>query len=923
VKPSGFTGRKFSQKGVSVMKKSTKYVYFFGGGKADGNATMKNLLGGKGANIAEMVNLGMPVPPGFTITTEACNEFYARKKKYPPGVMKEVEASLARVEKLMKQKFGDTQDPLLFSVRSGARASMPGMMETVLNVGLTTKTIPALIKKTSNPRFVYDAYRRLIAMYSDVVMEKSAGIEPEEGKGIRAQLEGLIDKVKEKKGYETDLDLTADDWKSLTVQFKKTVKKVLGKPFPDDPMKQLWGAIDAVFLSWFGKRAVSYRRIEKLPDDWGTAVNVQTMVFGNMGDDCATGVAFTRNPATGDNNFYGEWLINAQGEDVVAGIRTPFAINNVSKVATNRHLPTLQKTMAGLYKELDDIRDNLDTHYTDMQDIEFTIQNGVLYMLQTRVGKRNGPAAIKMAVDMVKERLISKETAVSRVRPEQLEELLHPMIDINAEKTAAKLGAGLPAGPGAGVGQIVLTADKAEELGTKGEKVILVREETSPEDVHGMKPAQAILTSKGGMTSHAALVARGWGKCCIVGCGDITSIDLKKKTVNFNGKVMKEGDWITMNGSKGVIYKGKLPLVATGPGKNPAYKKLMAWADKIRRLGVRTNADTPEDSKVAIALGAEGIGLTRTEHMFFGERIWAMREMIMAEDTQGREKALAKLLPMQRKDFYGIFKAMKGRPVTIRLLDPPLHEFVPHEKSAQKELAARLGLPVKAVAAKVDFLSEFNPMLGHRGCRLGITHPEITAMQARAIFEAVVKCRKEKIKVLPEIMVPLVGTAEEFNDQKAIIDRVANEVMKKSRTKFKYMVGTMIEVPRAALAADEIAQEAEFFSFGTNDMTQMAFGYSRDDAGTFLPDYVLRKILPDDPFQAIDQPGVGQLMEIGVRRGRATRKDLKIGICGEHGGEPNSVIFCHRIGLDYVSCSPFRVPIARLAAAHAVLADKK
>jgi pyruvate,orthophosphate dikinase len=905
------------------MKKSTKYVYFFGGGKADGNATMKNLLGGKGANIAEMVNLGMPVPPGFTITTEACNEFYARKKKYPPGVMKEVEASLARVEKLMKQKFGDTQDPLLFSVRSGARASMPGMMETVLNVGLTTKTIPALIKKTSNPRFVYDAYRRLIAMYSDVVMEKSAGIEPEEGKGIRAQLEGLIDKVKEKKGYETDLDLTADDWKSLTVQFKKTVKKVLGKPFPDDPMKQLWGAIDAVFLSWFGKRAVSYRRIEKLPDDWGTAVNVQTMVFGNMGDDCATGVAFTRNPATGDNNFYGEWLINAQGEDVVAGIRTPFAINNVSKVATNRHLPTLQKTMAGLYKELDDIRDNLDTHYTDMQDIEFTIQNGVLYMLQTRVGKRNGPAAIKMAVDMVKERLISKETAVSRVRPEQLEELLHPMIDINAEKTAAKLGAGLPAGPGAGVGQIVLTADKAEELGTKGEKVILVREETSPEDVHGMKPAQAILTSKGGMTSHAALVARGWGKCCIVGCGDITSIDLKKKTVNFNGKVMKEGDWITMNGSKGVIYKGKLPLVATGPGKNPAYKKLMAWADKIRRLGVRTNADTPEDSKVAIALGAEGIGLTRTEHMFFGERIWAMREMIMAEDTQGREKALAKLLPMQRKDFYGIFKAMKGRPVTIRLLDPPLHEFVPHEKSAQKELAARLGLPVKAVAAKVDFLSEFNPMLGHRGCRLGITHPEITAMQARAIFEAVVKCRKEKIKVLPEIMVPLVGTAEEFNDQKAIIDRVANEVMKKSRTKFKYMVGTMIEVPRAALAADEIAQEAEFFSFGTNDMTQMAFGYSRDDAGTFLPDYVLRKILPDDPFQAIDQPGVGQLMEIGVRRGRATRKDLKIGICGEHGGEPNSVIFCHRIGLDYVSCSPFRVPIARLAAAHAVLADKK
>ncbi len=905
------------------MKRSPKYVYFFGGHKADGNATMKNLLGGKGANIAEMVKLDMPVPPGFTITTEACIEFYNRKRKYPPGLEKDVRASLARVEKLMKQKFGDLENPLLFSVRSGARASMPGMMETVLNVGLTSKTIPAMIKKTGNPRFVYDAYRRLIAMYSDVVMEKAAGIEPEEGNGIRAQLEGLIEKVKKKRGYETDLDLTAEDWKALTVEFKKTVKKVLGKPFPDDPMEQLWGAIDAVFLSWFGKRAVSYRRIEGLPDDWGTAVNVQTMVFGNMGDDCATGVAFTRNPATGENIFYGEWLINAQGEDVVAGIRTPFAINEVSKVLTNQHLPTLQKTMPGLYKQLNKIRHKLDTHYTDMQDIEFTIQDSVLYMLQTRVGKRNGPAAIKMAVDMVKEGLISQETAVSRVKPEQLEELLHPMIDIEAEELAKKLGAGLPAGPGGTIGQIVLTADKAEELGTKGEKVILVREETSPEDVHGMKPAQGILTSKGGMTSHAALVARGWGKCCIVGCGDITGIDLKKKTVNFRGKVVKEGDWITMNGTKGVVYEGKLPLVTTSPEKNPSYKKLMIWADHIRRLKVRTNADTPEDAAIAIKLGAEGIGLARTEHMFFGDRIWAMREMIMAEDVKGREKALAKLLPMQRKDFYGIFKAMKGRPVTIRLLDPPLHEFVPHEKPAQKEMASLLGIPVKAVAAKVDFLSEFNPMLGHRGCRLGITHPEITAMQARAIFEAVAQCRKEKIKVLPEIMVPLVGTQEEFIDQKEIIDSVAKEVMKKAGVKFKYMVGTMIEIPRAALVADEIAQEAEFFSFGTNDMTQMAFGYSRDDAGTFLPDYVQKKILPDDPFQAIDLAGVGQLMEIGVKRGRATRKDLKIGICGEHGGEPSSVIFCHQIGLDYVSCSPFRVPIARLAAAHAALGDRK
>jgi pyruvate,orthophosphate dikinase len=905
------------------MQTSRKYVYFFGDGKADGNAAMKNLLGGKGANIAEMVKLGMPVPPGFTITTEACNEFYRRNRTYPQGVKKQVMVNLTRVEKLMKQKFGDPENPLFFSVRSGARASMPGMMETVLNIGLTSKTIPTLIKKTGNPRFVYDSYRRLIAMYSDVVMEKSAGLEPEEGSGIRAQLEALINKVKAKKAYETDLDLTADDWKSLTVEFKKTVKKVLGKPFPDDPMIQLWGAIDAVFLSWFGKRAVSYRRIEKLPDDWGTAVNVQSMVFGNMGDDCATGVAFTRNPATGDNDFYGEWLINAQGEDVVAGIRTPFAINRVSKTATNRHLPTLHETMPGLYKKLDGIRRKLDTHYRDMQDIEFTIQHGVLYMLQTRVGKRNGPAAIKMAVDMVKEGLISKETAVARVKPEQVEELLHPMIDVKAEKTAKKIGTGLPAGPGGGVGQIVLTADKAEELGSKGEKVILVREETSPEDVHGMKPAQAILTSKGGMTSHAALVARGWGKCCIVGCGDVGHIDLKKKTVQFGGKVLKEGDWISMNGTRGVIYEGRLPLVAQGPEKNPDYKKLMPWADQIRRLKVRTNADTPEDAKTAIALGAEGIGLTRTEHMFFGERIWAMREMIMADDAKGREKALAKLLPMQRRDFYGIFKAMKGRPVTIRLLDPPLHEFVPHEKATQKEMATRLGVSVKAVAAKADFLSEFNPMLGHRGCRLGITHPEITAMQARAIFEAVVKCRKEKIKVSPEIMVPLVGTPEEFNDQKAIIDRVAQEVMKKTKVKFKYMVGTMIEVPRAALAAGEIAQEAEFFSFGTNDMTQMTFGYSRDDAGTFLPEYVQRKILPDDPFQIIDETGVGELMKLGVERGRVTRKNLKIGICGEHGGEPGSVAFCHRIGLDYVSCSPFRVPIARIAAAHVALADKK
>jgi pyruvate,orthophosphate dikinase len=898
-----------------------KHVYFFGDGKADGRTDMKNLLGGKGANIAEMVNLGMPVPPGFTLTTDVCNEFYERKKKYPAGLKQQVNAALAKVEKIMKRKFGDVKDPLLLSVRSGARASMPGMMETVLNIGLTTKTIPGLIKKTGDPRFVYDAYRRLLAMYSDVVMEKAAGIEPEEDDGIRSKLERLLEKVKKKKGYKTDLDLTADDLEALCGQYKKTIEKVLGKKFPDDPMEQLWGGIDAVFLSWNGKRAVSYRRIEGLPDEWGTAVNVQVMVFGNMGDDCATGVAFTRNPATGDNTFYGEWLINAQGEDVVAGIRTPFALNEVSKVDTNKHLPTLEKDMPKLYKQLFAIRNRLERHYTDMQDIEFTIQEGVLYMLQTRTGKRNGPAAIKMAVDMANSKLISRETALQRVRPDQIDELLHPMVDPKAEKTAVKLGKGLPAGPGGGVGKIVLTADRAEELGVKGEKVILVREETSPEDVHGMKPSQAILTSKGGMTSHAALVARGWGKCCIVGCGDL-SVNLKAKTAKFGDTVLKEGDWITMNGTKGMIYKGQLNLVKLDPTKNKEYKQIMSWADKVRKLKVRTNADTPKDAAAAIMFGAEGIGLARTEHMFFGDRIWAMREMIMADTIEGREKALAKLLPMQREDFYGIFKEMKGRPVTIRLLDPPLHEFVPHEKTAQQEMADRLKVTVKQVAEKVEFLSEFNPMLGHRGCRLGTTYPEITAMQARAILEAAAQCKKEKINVMPEVMVPLIGTVGEFTNQKAIIERVAQEVMKEQKVKFKYMIGTMIEIPRAVLVADRIAEHAEFFSFGTNDLTQMTFGYSRDDAGTFLPAYVEQGILEDDPFQTIDQTGVGELMKIGVERGRSTRKTLKIGICGEHGGEPESVAFCHKVGLDYVSCSPYRVPIARLAAAHVVLAEK-
>ncbi|ACL06889.1 Phosphoenolpyruvate synthase/pyruvate phosphate dikinase [Desulfatibacillum aliphaticivorans] len=897
-----------------------QYVYFFGGGMAQGRADMNNLLGGKGANIAEMVNLGLPVPPGFTLTTELCNEFNKRNREYPKSLEKEVEVNLRRLEELAKKKFGDPVDPLLVSVRSGARASMPGMMETVLNVGLTEETIPGMIAKTQNPRFVYDAYRRLIAMYSDVVMEKAEGIEPEDGDSIRNQLEHMLEAVKKKNGYVNDTELSEDDLKELCAAYKVKVKEVLGAEFPDDPMKQLWGAIGAVFLSWNGKRALAYRRIENLPDDWGTAVNVQAMVFGNTGDKSATGVAFTRNPATGDNNLYGEWLINAQGEDVVAGIRTPYAINKLAKTDANKDLPTLEEAMPKLYQDLMDIREKLETHYRDMQDLEFTIEDNVLYMLQTRVGKRNGPAAIKMAVDMAKSGLIDKDTALKRVKPEQVEELLHPMVDPEAEKLAEKLGKGLPAGPGGAIGKIVLTADKAMELGEQGRRVILVREETSPEDVHGMKPAQAILTSKGGMTSHAALVARGWGKCCIVGCSAM-EIDMKAKTVTFGDKVLKEGDWITMNGTKGVIYEGQLDLVEVDPLSHKEYRTLMTWADKVRTLKIRTNADTPEDAAAAVAFGAQGIGLTRTEHMFFGDRIWAMREMIMAEDIEGRKAALRKLLPMQRQDFTGIFKAMGSRPVTIRLLDPPLHEFLPHDDEAQKEMASLLNTTEKRIAAKAESLTEFNPMLGHRGCRLGTIFPEITAMQARAIFEAAADCWAEDIKVKPEVMVPLVGTVGEFENQKAIIDQQAAKVMDEKGITFKYMVGTMIEIPRACLIADQIAQQAEFFSFGTNDLTQMTFGYSRDDAGTFLPHYLERKILAHDPFQSVDQTGVGELMKIGTERGRTTRPKLKIGICGEHGGDPKSVWFCDSIGLDYVSCSPYRVPIARLAAAHAALAN--
>jgi pyruvate,orthophosphate dikinase len=902
-------------------KKAEKYVYFFGAGKADGKADMKNLLGGKGANLAEMTNLGIPVPAGFSITTEVCTYFYQNKKNYPKELEDQVKAAMLKVEKIMGAKFGDTVNPLLVSVRSGARKSMPGMMETVLNVGLTEKTIPGLVAKTKNERFVYDAYRRLIMMYSDVVMEKAAGIEPEEGKGIRLQLEHVMEAMKKARGVTLDTDLSADDLKELVKLFKAKVKEVLKKEFPDDPWAQLWGGVGAVFQSWNGRRAIEYRRIERIPDEWGTAVNVQSMVFGNMGDNSATGVAFSRNPATGENWFYGEWLVNAQGEDVVAGIRTPNPLNKKIKTESTQHLQSLEEAMPKIYKELVSYRNRLEKHYSDMQDIEFTIQEGRLWMLQCRVGKRNGPAALKMAVDMAKEKMISKSEAILRVSPSQLDELLHPMVDPKAEKTAKKLAKGLPAGPGGAFGQVVFTADDATKWAEDGKKVILVRNETSPEDVHGMHVAEAILTAKGGMTSHAALVARGWGKCCIVGCSELV-VSAASKTITVNGEVIKEGDFITLNGSKGVVYKDKVGLIAPDIEANKELKVFMKWVDELRTLKVRTNADRPEDAAQARAFGAEGIGLCRTEHMFFDpQRIKAVREMIVSKDVETRRKAVMKLLPFQKADFSGILEAMKGLPVTIRLLDPPLHEFVPHEDKETMELAKDLGITFDELKGRIAQLNELNPMLGHRGCRLGITYPEITEMQARAIFEAAAELTKKKVKVFPEVMVPLIGTKAELDNQKAIIKQVADDVQKETKTKFPYMIGTMIEIPRAAIRAGEIAEDAEFFSFGTNDLTQMTFGYSRDDVGSFLPYYLEKKVLKDDPFQTVDQDGVGFLMKHAVAAGRATRPNLKCGICGEHGGDPASVEFCHQIGLNYVSCSPFRVPIARLAAAQAAIKE--
>jgi pyruvate,orthophosphate dikinase len=905
-----------------------KYVYFFGGGKAEGSGKMRDLLGGKGANLAEMAghpDLRLPVPPGFTITTEVCTYYYANRRRYPKELKAQVEAALRRVEALVGRKFADPADPLLFSVRSGARRSMPGMMETVLNIGLTTRTIPGLIRVTGgNERFVYDAYRRLITMYSDVVMEKAAGMEPEEGHGIRRQLDELFEAKKEAAGVEEDTALSSQALKSLCEEMKAKVEDVLGKPFPDDPYEQLWGGIGAVFASWNGKRAVSYRQIERIPDAWGTAVNVQAMVFGNMGNDCATGVAFTRDPGTGRRFFYGEYLVNAQGEDVVAGLRTPAPINDESKSEHNRHQETLADCMPEAYRELDSIQKRLEKHYRDMQDIEFTIEKGRLYMLQCRVGKRNGPAAVRMALDMLKERLISADEAVMRVSADQLDELLHPILDPDAEKSAKRLAKGLPAGPGGATGTIVFTADEAVEAAAGRKKVILVREETNPEDVEGMRAAVAILTARGGMTSHAALVARGWGKCCIVGCKGL-EIDLEKRVLHVDGKSFTPADALSLNGSRGIVYAGELPMVEATGGE--LLEQFLKLCDKVRRLKVRTNADTPEDARRARGFGAEGIGLFRTEHMFYGENCEApllrLRKMILAGTQEERVRALDELFPFVKNDIKATLEAMAGLPVTIRLLDPPLHEFVPSDPQKLGELAHEIGIEFEAARKRAEALHEANPMMGHRGVRLGITYPEVTEMQARAVFEAAGELLQAGVKVHPEIMVPVVAVKNELAGQVALIERVCGEVCARLGLRsLPHLVGTMIEVPRAALVADKLAEVAQFFSYGTNDLTQLGFGFSRDDAGRFLPQYIEQRILPDDPFQTVDPDGVGELIRIGIERGRSTRPNLKIGICGEHGGDARSVKLCHRLGMDYVSCSPYRVPIARLAAAQAVLEER-
>lgn len=901
-----------------------KRVYFFGGKTADGDGSMKNLLGGKGANLAEMCSLGMPVPAGFTITTETCVEFYKNNMQYPESLKEEVEASLKKVESVMGMKYGDAENPLLLSGRSGARSSMPGMMETVLNIGLCSDTIEGLIKKTGNPRFVYDAYRRLIMMYSDVVMEKAEGIEPKEGKSIRVQLDDMLHQVKDKKGYKNDSDLATEDLIELCDAFKVRIIEVLGKPFPDNATEQLWGSIDAVLKSWNGKRAISYRRIEGIPDEWGTAVTVQAMVFGNMGDNSATGVAFSRNPATGDNKFYGEWLVNAQGEDVVAGIRTPHPLNEATKNEQNDHLNSLETAMPAPYKELYTIQRDLEKHFTDMQDIEFTIQDGKLWMLQCRVGKRTGLAALNMAMDMLHEGLIDEKTAVMRVAPVQLDELLHPILDPESEAKANIIAKGLPAGPGGSVGKIVFTAEAAIAAAEKKEKVILIREETNPEDVEGMRAADGLLTARGGMTSHAALVARGWGKCCIVGC-DALKINLKAKTVTINGTTYNEGDVFSLNGSKGLVFDSAIETMDAS--ENPRFREYMSIVDKYRILGVRTNADTPEDAINALNFGAEGIGLFRIEHMFYGigseEPLTKLRKVILSECLEERVKALAELEPFIKETVKGTMKVMDGMPVTFRLLDPPLHEFVPQTKEKQAEIAKELNISLENVRERGDALSETNPMMGHRGVRLGITYPEITEAQVRAVFEATAELIKEGFEPQPELMVPVTISAKELDNQKVICDMVHAQVEKKFGVKISYQYGTMIEIPRAAMLAEEMAHSAQFFSFGTNDLTQMTYGFSRDDIGSFMSDYLNLDIIPFDPFQTLDQSTVGKLMEMGIKGGRNTNAKLKIGICGEHGGDPASVEFCHKVGMNYVSCSPFRVPIARLAAAQAAIKEYK
>jgi len=901
----------------------SKYVYSFGGRKADGKAEMKNLLGGKGANLAEMTNIGLPVPPGFTVSTEVCTHYYAHKRKYPKGLAAEVAGAMRKMEKLSGKKFGDPSNPLLVSVRSGARASMPGMMDTILNLGMNDTTVRGIIRKSGNARFAWDSYRRLVQMYGDVVM----GLKPED-EHAHDPFEVLIDELKRSRGAKADTDLGAADLEELTRMFKNLIREKLGASFPEDPEEQLWGAIGAVFGSWMNDRAIAYRKMNGIPAHWGTAVNIQAMVFGNLGEESGTGVAFTRDPSTGDNEFYGEFLYNAQGEDVVAGTRTPLPISALADRYPKVHARLLK------------VRKILEKRYRDMQDVEFTIEQGKLYMLQTRNGKRTGFAAVRIAADLVREKLITPREALMRIEPEQLNQFLRPVFDLKEKAEAMKAGRllakGLNAGPGAATGKVVFSAPRAEEWKARGEKVILVRIETSPEDIRGMDASEGILTARGGMTSHAALVARQMGKVCVAGCGSL-EIDYAKRQMEAGGHVVREGDAISIDGTTGEVIAGELTtrpsdivrvLVEKDEGAKSSqgyatYTRMMKWSDSFRKLKVRTNADQPDQCETAIAFGAEGIGLCRTEHMFFGgERVDAVREMILADDEAGRRNALAKLLPMQRNDFLGIFRVMGDRPVTIRTLDPPLHEFLPHDEKGMAVLAGKLGVPVGKVAHRIEQLKEFNPMLGNRGCRLGIIYPEITEMQSRAIFEAACDAKAEGIDVQPEVMIPLVGFSTELKKQAEIVRRVASGVFAERDVRVKYLVGTMIELPRAAITADEVAGVAEFFSFGTNDLTQTTLGLSRDDAGTFLPAYVEEGIFDEDPFQSIDQGGVGELMRIGVERGRSVKPKLKIGICGEHGGEPKSVRFCAGLDLDYVSCSPYRIPIARLAAAQAEIAAR-